>query len=481
MGTGGPLKNRRKQLSTKTTSSAYHKNSPKPRNSTGRKGHRGRGPLAPPSDDAKDESTDSEVLNSHLTMNKLRKFTEDKDADALINSLTTNKLLVKPETIPDSDDEYATAQAEMSRGLRPKQKPSKMVGEDVSLVLKRAKERHTTFLVESILCLPEGIIAVDNEDAAAAHAVQLGSRYFALPKKVNGTHILTLVSLRAYQNQGLAVINSTTGIEFDMVWDKETVLEKLVEELPAIQLLMEEGENDLRGRPSVLLCTRQDRRIQLTGLTIPNGDAARQYSRRPTAGWRGSVLVFTSRTAINPKDLKALAENAVDKNGHEIIEVDGWDDILTQHPDDSGRDDPSERGTSPPVPRRSVRNSRKRARIESSGSEEEVVTHLTSSPDPSPIHPRKKQKVILETLDLTVDSDNEDDTLEPVDAPGTSGATDDAAGSDGGSSDKNDGAASRPMTPEAAPSPGSDHWSPDYKVYSHQYTTWGTKPIDFNF
>jgi hypothetical protein len=126
MGTGGPLKNRRKQLSLRTTSTASHKNSSKPQNY---KGHgRGRGPLAPPSSYANEESSDSEVPSSHLTMNKLRKFTEDKDADALINSLTNNKLLIKPKTAPDSDDEYATAQAETSRGLRLKQKPSKMVG-----------------------------------------------------------------------------------------------------------------------------------------------------------------------------------------------------------------------------------------------------------------------------------------------------------------------------------------------------------------
>jgi hypothetical protein len=54
------------------------------------------------------------------------------------------------------------------------------------------------------------------------------------------------VSLRTYQNQGLAVINSTTGFEFDMAWDKETMLEKLKEELPAIRFLMEEEGNDLR-------------------------------------------------------------------------------------------------------------------------------------------------------------------------------------------------------------------------------------------
>ena len=51
-----------------------------------------------------------------------------KDADALINSLTSKKLLRKQGDTPDSEDEYAKAEAETSRGLRPNRKPAKNVG-----------------------------------------------------------------------------------------------------------------------------------------------------------------------------------------------------------------------------------------------------------------------------------------------------------------------------------------------------------------
>jgi hypothetical protein len=43
--------------------------------------------------------------------------------------------------------------------------------------------------------------------------------------------------------------------------------------------------------------------------------------------------------------------------------------------------------------------------------------------------------------------------------------------------------ADRPATPEVERpmSAEGEHWSPDHRVYMHQYSTWGTKPVKINF
>ncbi|KAF9064226.1 hypothetical protein BDP27DRAFT_176384 [Rhodocollybia butyracea] len=297
MGTGGPFKNRKKLFVQKTGSP--HGRSPRVECPTDR---RGKGPLAPRAV-SEDEASDKPPSGSSIE--KFRKFAEEEDADALINSLTSKKLLQKQGDTPDSEDEYAKAEAETSRGLRPNRKPAKNVGgkrvsESKSKGKGKAKAPGTMFIVEAILCLPEGIIDVENHEndpAASASAVELGNRYFALPKQVRScTNVLSLPSLQAYRKQGLAAVDTTKGFEFNKEWTKEEMSEKLSEELPAIRLLLEEGSTDSRGRPSILFCTRRDRRIQLTGLTIPNGDAAKQYCRGARSGWRGSVMIFSTIT-----------------------------------------------------------------------------------------------------------------------------------------------------------------------------------------
>ncbi|KAF9066796.1 hypothetical protein BDP27DRAFT_1423553 [Rhodocollybia butyracea] len=494
MGTGGPLKTHKKQLLVRKSGPSPRANMPKHRRSNSR----GLGPLAPQSSSDAEDSLDGSASHS---LEKLRKFTDDGDADALIDSLTSNKLLQSPDTASDkasdSEDEYAQAEAETSRGLRPKQKPSKRVGgKRVSEPLRsqakgKAKAVNTTFVVESILCLPEGIVEVkakSEKEAAAACAVKLGGRYFALPTKVSGTNVLSLASLQNYRKQGLAAINSSTGFEFDAAWDKETVAEKLSEEVPVFRLLIEEEENDFKRRPPILFCTRQERRIQLTGLAIPNGDTAKQYSRKARSGWQGSVMIFSkqtisetpllpainldtaTRTAINAVHQKALAKSFLEKYGDEILEVDDWDDIMTQHPRLDHLDQGGTSGKKTRVLRSSVQANRKRIREEeiSSSSEDEVVSHLTTSPTSSPVPPpRKKRKMNLGEIDLT-----DDDTLVPADAPRPS---------ESGPSDTTNEATDRPVTPETIPSPKPDHWSPDWKVYMHQYSTWGTKPLNISF
>jgi hypothetical protein len=125
MGTGGSLNNRQKQRlvwKNATSHSKTAKNPLKPRRGPGR------GPLAP------HLSSDEDSLNkcsgtSHFSpsLEKFRKFTEEENTDALIDSLTDNSLL-KSEDYFESEDEYAKAEAETSRGIRPKSKPSKRVG-----------------------------------------------------------------------------------------------------------------------------------------------------------------------------------------------------------------------------------------------------------------------------------------------------------------------------------------------------------------
>lgn len=118
--------------------------------------------------------------------------------------------------------------------------------------------------------------------------------------------------------------------------------------------------------------------------------------------------MFTaSRKAIEPKNLELLLKIAADGDNGEVVDADNWDDVVAQGAEDSDSesennsrmfcrsvrtsdDDEHEVKSDYRVLRRS---SRKRVRVDSE-SEHEVESHLTSSPDPSPIRPSKRRRTI---------------------------------------------------------------------------------------
>lgn len=78
--------------------------------------------------DIAEESSAAEDNGEELvdSLKKFRKFSDDTDAEALLQSLTTGQLLRKPQSDgSESDHEYEKAVAETSRGLRPKGKAVK--------------------------------------------------------------------------------------------------------------------------------------------------------------------------------------------------------------------------------------------------------------------------------------------------------------------------------------------------------------------
>ncbi|KAF9067443.1 hypothetical protein BDP27DRAFT_1364893 [Rhodocollybia butyracea] len=175
---------------------------------------------------------------------------------------------------------------------------------------------------------------------------------------------------------------------------------------------------------------------------------------------------------IQDEHQKALAASV---GGDEVVEADNWDDIKTQQPP-ANQEEASDGMASPRV----LRTKRKCVYVELASEDEvEVASHLTSSL-PSP--PQKKRRTNIGEIDLT----NEPDDASAIDASSPSEATNDAANdgglrSNGGANGTTADATFCPKTPKARSSPETEHWSPDYRVYRHQYSTWGMDPPKINF
>ncbi|KAE9393685.1 hypothetical protein BT96DRAFT_999210 [Gymnopus androsaceus JB14] len=434
---------------------------------------RGRGPLAPPADSSSEEhlsadeneaeSTSASGLGSAL--NTFRAFRDNGNATALVDSLTSNELLSAPEDEPEHNEDYAAAVAETTRGIR-RNPTRKVSGKRVPAARQtkgkgkgraHEKKKDTTFRIESIIILPEGIVPLggDKEEAETKDelAVNLGGRFFALPpqfKKTTST--LSVSTLTSYQQEGLAVTDSNGGLLFDTQWSKEECSAYIFEKLPHVtQLLHKREEDDPKGRPAILTCTRQGPSIRLAGITMPDGNDVYRCTQKPGRNYRGTVLILTSHQKISFEEREHFRKEIALQEGNEGLCASDWDDLQVDSQGNETDDNPQ------PV------RIRKRSRVESDEEEEsdksetEVQTQLASS-SPSPMPPPKKRKLQSHCV-----------TSEP-------GGTVDEEDSARIGAQADLSASNRVASPEAGP---SKRWSPDWSVYTLQYSTWGKANLSF--
>ena len=289
--------------------------------------------------------------------------------------------------------------------------------------------------MESIIILGDGIVPVGSTVRAILHrpgcywiltlfqqeeaeakddlAVKFGSRYFALPPQLtNAGTILSPSFLNQYRQEGLAVTEPNCGFPFDTAWGQEKCLDFLTKKLPIpMGFLLKRMEDDPKGRPSILTCSRQARNIRLAGIALPDGNAVFECTQKPKQGYRGTALILSecithcinfffayattpaSRQKISAEDRECFRRE-IALQGGDLVGADDWDDLEVE--EDSSTSD-AEENTQPARKTVAAVQKRKRSRVESEeesdepGSEAEVETQLASS-SPSPRPPAKKQK-----------------------------------------------------------------------------------------
>ncbi|KAE9394065.1 hypothetical protein BT96DRAFT_943477 [Gymnopus androsaceus JB14] len=310
----------------------------------------------------------------------------------------------------------------------------------------KGKEKDSSFPVESILICPDGIISLgaDQEVAKVKDelAVNMGGRYFALPIQVKkAATILSVAALTSYSQEGLAVMDSNGGLQFDRTWTKEEVIAYLFKKLPLATRLLHQRE-EATGCPSILTCKKQGHFIRLAGIALP--DALGQK--------------------ITSAEQEQLQQETALQQGNDAVCVSDWDDLDTEGESEN------ETHAQPVCKwKRSCNESNEEVE-----SETEVETQLTSS---IKSHAQPETNEAQESNEAG--DSNSHRTATPVD-PSTEAA---------GPSNHlittpvdpsiEAGPSNSVVTPELPAMPGN-HWNPDWHALALQHSTWeSTTNLDF--
>ncbi|KAJ7070013.1 hypothetical protein C8F01DRAFT_540923 [Mycena amicta] len=123
---------------------------------------------------------------------------------------------------------------------------------------------------------------------------------------------------------GLAVVDTVTGISIDRSANHEETVERLTELLPGPfgyfnNIQAESGSND----PAWVLLAPERRRLQVIAVPEPTGGDLDYYKGNATQGFRNHALFFASRVPIPPAYLQKWASPKVSSfldasQGHDV-------------------------------------------------------------------------------------------------------------------------------------------------------------------